>query len=78
MQIVIDIPKEKYDWIMRHLTLDLNFKDCKIIPLPENHGRLIDADKYREEMSNSREFNFFTMLDMQPTIIPATKEGDGE
>ena len=41
MQIVIDIPKEKYDWIMKHLTLDLNFKDCKIIPLPEPHGRLI-------------------------------------
>lgn len=30
--------------------------------------RLIDADKYREEMLKSREFDFFKTLDMQPTV----------
>ncbi len=28
----------------------------------------IDADKYREEMFASRDFNFFSVLDMQPTL----------
>lgn len=30
--------------------------------------RPIDADHYREEMYNSREFNYFTILDMQETL----------
>jgi len=44
--------------------------------LPKGHGRLIDADAYRKEMLDSREFDFFKRLDMQPTIIPADKEGE--
>ena len=42
-------------------------------PLPKGHGRLIDADAYRKEMLDSREFDFFKRLDMQPTIIEADK-----
>ena len=44
MKVIIDIPKEKYDWIMSHLTLDRNFRECKITPLSEQHGKIIDAD----------------------------------
>lgn len=44
--------------------------------IPKGHGRLIDADTYRKEMLDSREFDFFKRLDMQPTIIDADKDGD--
>lgn len=44
--------------------------------LPKGHGRLIDADTYRKEMLDSREFDFFKRLDMQPTIIEANKEAE--
>ena len=47
-------------------------------PLPKGHGRLIDADTYRKEMLDSREFDFFKRLDMQPTIIEADKEVENE
>lgn len=42
-------------------------------PIPKGHGRLIDAERYRKEMLDSREFNFFKTLDMQLTIIEADK-----
>lgn len=45
MKIIIDIPEEKYDWIMSHLTLDINFRECKITPLPKGHGRIADMDE---------------------------------
>lgn len=51
MKLIIDIPKEKYDWIINRLTLDRNFRECKIIPLPKGHGDLIDADKMIKELN---------------------------
>ena len=85
MKVVIDIPEEAYDFLKLHenniranakyiieLKADIAILDGK--PLPKGHGRLIDADVYREEMLNSREFDFFKRLDMQPTIIEADKE----
>ncbi len=33
--IVIDIPKEKYDRLMKQMQLDRNFSECKITPLPK-------------------------------------------
>lgn len=48
--------------------------DCPLVEIPKGHGRLIDADAYRKDMLNSREFDFFKTLDMQPTIIEADKE----
>ncbi len=45
-------------------------------PLPKHHGRLIDADMLRKNwVFGSREK---IEIDAAPTIIPATKEGDGE
>ena len=50
MKLIIDIPEEKYDWIMSHLTLDRNFRECKITPLPKGHGDLIDRGKLLGEL----------------------------
>lgn len=47
MQIVIDIPDNKYQWIKDNpLTYDNEYCEAirKGTPLPKGHGRLIDAD----------------------------------
>lgn len=72
MKVVIDLPNENYQVILTKIMLDSY--GCKITEIPKGHGRLIDSDAYRKEMMNSREFNFFKTLDMQPTIIEADKE----
>ena len=85
MQIVIDIPEEMYQKIKetsRFISGRRSGKRFDYIlfnavntgtPLPKGHGRLIDADAYRNEMLDSREFNFFNILDVQQTIIEADK-----
>lgn len=82
MQIVIDIPDgiyqdiEKRDWknpiwardsLMRYIH--------EGVVLPKHHGRLIDADAYREAWFNSRQFEPMLLLDFAPTVIEATEEG---
>lgn len=81
MKLIVDISKEVYDDIKyRFEKHDYNngYLIASAIvfgtPLPKNHGRLIDAERYRNEMLTSREFDFFKTLDMQPTIIEADKE----
>jgi hypothetical protein len=87
MKLIIDIPKEKYDWIINRLTLDRNFRECKIIPLPKGHGDLIDRSKLVYDCS----FNEYgcdsichcdncsyhtikeTTINKAPTIIEADK-----
>lgn len=85
MQIVIDIQDDVYRVLKEDIypipdteRLTLVFKTLvkKGTPLPKGHGRLVDADTYRKEMLDSREFDFFKRLDMQPTIIEADKDGD--
>lgn len=50
---------------------------CPILPLPEGHGRLIDADALLEKlMKTSRYFGLKFDIDDAPTIVPA--EGGGE
>lgn len=66
------LPKEKFDELASY-----EYAIAHGTPLPKGHGRLIDADAYKEEMLNSREFDFFKRLDMQPTIIKADK-GESE
>jgi len=50
--------------------------DCPLIPLPEGHGRLIDADGLQEEFKKSHDGKRLMLIDTAPTIVPA--EGGGE
>lgn len=81
MQIVIDIPENAYyNFILLGKKIN-NVEERQIIqafengtPLPEHHGRLIDADAYREAWFNSRQFEPMLLLDFAPTVIEADKE----
>lgn len=56
MKIVIDIPNEKSEKLIRQMKLDRNFRECKIIELPKGHGRLIDAN-YLKDVSLLHNFH---------------------
>lgn len=87
MELVIDIPEEIYSYVNTQWR-DIPKNDspisimCNAIidgtPLPKGYGRLIDAERYRNEMFNSRDFDFFKTLDMQPTIIESDKSESEE
>ena len=55
-------------------------ENCPLVPLPEGHGRLIDAEAYVDYMQNRYDNNEITNGDWidfrlslkdQPTIVPA-------
>ena len=82
MQIVINISEDSYKSTCNGYMLPQDVENVvqgikNGTPLPKGHGRLIDADKYRKDMQESREFNFFATLDFQQTIIEADK-GESE
>lgn len=76
---VLQLPDQYDNW-------GLQMEKCPLIPVPD-HGRLIDADAFREEMDKHYPFDKFTqskhgeadaakgtiimMLANAPTIIPA-------
>ena len=81
MKLMIDVDDNLYSYISKEDAVYFPDDGGKLFEavkngteLPKGHGRLIDADAYKEEMLNSREFDFFKRLDMQPTIIEADKE----
>jgi len=45
MQIIMDIPEEKYDKLIEQMQLDSNFSACKISLLPKGHGKLVDLNE---------------------------------
>ena len=47
---------------------------CGIVPVPK-HGRLIDADAYKQELKDCRMAFWDELLDSMPTIIEA-EEGE--
>lgn len=60
-------------------------QECPLVPIPEKHGRLIDAEDFVDYMQNRYDNNEITNGDWidfrlslkdQPTIVPA--EGGGE
>lgn len=79
MELVIKLDDETYKEVMDRTEFDTLNLGIKLIEAVQNgtqlkrHGRLIDAERYRNEMLTSREFDFFKTLDMQPTIIEADK-----
>ena len=80
VELVCNIPNELYKkWEASRFTLAEadEFVDCVMngTPLPKHHGRLIDADKLKKQavfMDTAR------LIDNAPTVLEATKEGDGE
>lgn len=85
MKVIIDISEQLYQNI-KDLPPSSTFglcsyeRLCMVIlngtPLPKGYGDLIDRDAYKKDMLDSREFDFFKRLDMQPTIIEADKESE--
>ena len=78
MKLIIDIDEEDYKngTLVKYFNCYSKQLDEIIYNgtlLPKGHGRLIDAERYRNEMLASREFDFFKTLDMQPTIVEADK-----
>lgn len=87
---MIEIPDTIYEDIKENFPLDANVDyvlKCAIsegIPLPKNHGRLIDADKMKSKMlyshdigaeieTNGTEATINYIFDDAPTIIEADK-----
>lgn len=63
MKIVIDIPEEVKNKIDENLNAcDLDIYDCVMVatkhgtPLPEHHGRLIDADVFEKRLMDARSY----------------------
>ena len=90
MQIVIEIPEEKFEWIKNHeaatdfqLTQLLYSRVRKGTPLPKDYGRLIDADELEEckEIMNtiSGESKYAVRMDdirNMSTILKADTESE--
>lgn len=100
MKIVIDIPDEDYKFIKDLQFYHSGRRSGKTIernvingikngkPLPKGHGRLIDADEYKEHLyaceTNGRPLHMMELnerlatVDDAPTIIEADKEKENE
>lgn len=52
-EIIIRIPEEKYDRLIRQMRLDRNFNECEITELGE-HGNLKDADVLNRDLENAQ------------------------
>lgn len=89
IELVIKIPKEIYRYIMEQMREDGMSDDYferliqNGVPLPEDHGRLIDADAYYKDIKNHY-FDDATVIRCTeialynaPTIIEADKESEG-
>lgn len=89
MQIVIDIPIEwLFDMKNKKFcqTDSLYQKILNGTPLPEGHGKIMDADKYRHMWVDTFDSCygdacaklFKDSVDYAPAIIEADKESEGE
>lgn len=89
MQIVIDIPDNKYYTILNHAEeiLDASsFIEPKYLylavlngeSLPKGHGRLIDADYLREDFKASKKISFAERMDISCIVdhAPTIIEAD--
>lgn len=93
MQIVIDIPKEKYDMVRNETYCGIYdaviYKAIKNgTPLPKGHGKLFDVNDILdriglEDNESNREENVGEIITLEdfdyiPTIIPADTESEVE
>ena len=73
MQIVINIPEEDFRKILANkedaiIAHDTCRRIAHGIPLPKGHGRLIDADKFRDNLKWNEN------IDSAPTVLEADRE----
>ena len=85
MQIVIEIPDQKYKWIVNNpqtYTDELHEAIRNGTPLPKNHGRIIDADElYGDFIDGTEGYDCQTwnrieigdIIEDAPTIIEGGK-----
>lgn len=80
MEIMIDIPEELYEAyknkppMLGDAGMDMIVQSiANGTPLPEHHGRLIDADAIPKHLVRDMD-----EIDKQPTIIEADKGSDSE
>lgn len=78
MQLIVNISEKVYREVKdRSIPSGYNANDCydaiwKGIPLPEGHGRLIDADKLRAEYTRPNLVGYddeIKLIDEQPTVV---------
>lgn len=67
MKLVIDIPERTYEQIKFYAEMGIGTTVDEIVlngtPLPEHHGRLIDADKLIDSILADRQ-SFYTQSEM--------------
>lgn len=86
VELVIKIPKELYETykgrppMLGDAGMDMIAQSiANGIPLPEHHGRLIDADDLREDFKTSKKISFVERMDIScivdhaPTIIEGSE-----
>lgn len=81
MQIIIDIPKEKYDLCKKWKPSERNELQEAVangIPLPKGHGRLKDIDKIIRDGISKGFCEWYDEMKYAPTIIEADKAEQGQ
>lgn len=80
MQIVISVPDEWLEGTQPNL-YDVMGAVMNGTVLPEHHGRLIEDNVIADEFVCGKDDSYYQIISkwikLQPTIIPATKEGAG-
>lgn len=79
MDIVCPVTHERFSVADINI-LEYRLDSCPIVPVPE-HGRLVDADALpwiegRDEQDNPAYLLIKKCVDVLPTVIPASKEGE--
>ena len=88
MQIVIDIPEDRYEDTKRIASVQMNYRTPTIeqivangTPLPKGHGRLIDAEIFSHNVvkySHQSTKTIGQALADTPSIVEADKERDND
>lgn len=76
MQLIIDIPKDAYDFIKRtgYHTQSLYEAIKNGTPLPADHGRLIDMDAILKKYWNYSTGIGQKQIESMPIVVKATKD----
>lgn len=81
MELIINIDEKLYNHVKESCRygigveagVDLGLAVAQGVPLPKEHGRLIDADKIWDAYQDTGCEDFYEALDNTPTIIKANE-----